>query len=107
MTNQQILEKAIAKAIDGGWLGTQDSSHVDWLKSINYYKDIQWITTDEFYPVIFNHEFCKALWGEELQTDYYVVFPDGEDYGKMWQYHLQQMVIAPNPIKYLGENLDG
>jgi len=25
--------------------------------------------------------------------------------GSLWQYHLQQMVIAPDPIKYLGENI--
>jgi hypothetical protein len=29
-----------------------------------------------------------------------------EDYGKAWQWHLQQMVIAKDPIAYLGKHID-
>ena len=65
--------------------------------------------------VIFNHDFAKALWGEP-----YVCSNCGKPLNQHhegvaghsytvseWRYHLQQMVIAPDPIKYLGEHLDG
>ncbi len=70
--------------------------------------------------LIFDHSFAKAFWGEELCTkvriregikmkrdvtaainpqilDYYAT--TGEFY--MWQYHLQQMVLEEEPLKYL------
>lgn len=64
---------------------------------------------------IFSHEFTKAFWGE---VPTYIVewallskYPLGEgrlyeDSDKLpdmpaWQYHLQQMVLEENPLKYL------
>lgn len=50
-----------------------------------------------FYGVIFTHWFAKAFWGEE---DY--ILPDGESaHLWQWQWHLQQMVLEKNPLKYL------
>lgn len=109
MTNQQILEKAIQKAIDGGW--KQPDPTVVWWRSSEG-------ITREAYGLIFNHDFAKALWGDEL-----IQYPEGDTYTVtallnptpnfcrstelfVWQYHLQQMVIAEDPIKYLGEHLD-
>ncbi len=56
--------------------------------------------------IIFNHDFAKALWGNRETKDHFggqVEFYDfgGED----WQYHLMCMVIAENPIEYLGANI--
>lgn len=62
-------------------------------------------------------ELAKALWGEEkiCLTCGSTVFTsrDSVCMGCMepkpapyWQYHLQQMVIAEDPIKYLGEHMD-
>jgi hypothetical protein len=71
--------------------------------------------------IIFNHDFAKALWGidhhmkRQRRTRY---DPEGTlrciscgvspfgDYESCWQIHLQQMVIAVDLIKYLGEHLD-
>lgn len=55
-------------------------------------------TPHSFYclNVIFNHDFAKALRGEK-KIIVGMIEP--------WKYHLQQMVIADDPIKYLGENL--
>jgi len=54
--------------------------------------------------IIFSHDFAKALWGEEelqhVNQAFSKVVKDG------WRRHLQQMVIAEDPIKYLGENLE-
>lgn len=55
--------------------------------------------------LVYNHDFAKALWGEEEHT---LHFPEGEIHRQspVWQYHLQQMVIAADPIQYLGMHLD-
>jgi hypothetical protein len=54
---------------------------------------------------IFNHEFAKALWGEEIVH----VQPDlsipGVYESPLWKQRLMDMVVAEDPIKYLGENL--
>lgn len=104
LSNQQILEKAISKAIDGGWTPTMQINRLEvglkqpW-KTHDYMTSTGWWYTVN--DLIFNHSFCKALWGEENFMRY-----DGDtlDPLKMWQYHLQQMVISEDPIKYLGEN---
>jgi hypothetical protein len=108
MTNQEILTKAIEKAITAGWsywpINYHDSEAL-WSpqQEIKYHFD----RAEEADPnggplaywanIIFNHDFAKALWGD---------WPIGSR-GKRpeWQYHLQQMVVADDPIKYLGENI--
>lgn len=93
-TNQEILAKAIQKAIDGGWNGVIFGW--EWRLGLRIYR-----THSDF---IFNHDFAKALWGEwsreELKAEYHNIYEL-----EPWQYHLQQMVIAEDPIKYLGENI--
>lgn len=65
-------------------------------------------------------ELAKALWGER-QTEFYLQDynlthsenivragggPDEEWYEHpIWMWHLQQMVIADDPIEYLGKNI--
>jgi len=66
--------------------------------------------------ILFDKEFAKALWGdrdlgewngpessEPFETKFKYKVKNSHD----WQYHLQQMVIAEDPIKYLGENING
>lgn len=120
--NKEILEKAITKAIENGWdIGLP-----------NYYigEDgvcAQFKLDGDMYPsddydslsvndIIFSHNFAKALWGEEgvpLRLYWAREYPLGsggpdEDYyeGVMWQFHLQQMVVADDAIEYLGDHLD-
>ncbi len=107
MSNQEVLERAIQKAIDGGWDMKYRGSSLWNVRELS--------VTIADYPLhnspealLFNHDFAKALWGEDLvqnldyrqsiTSDVAWVFP-------AWQYHLQQMVIADDPIKYLGENI--
>lgn len=107
MTHQQILTKAIQKAIDGGW-------YHEYISDLNWSsRDLSgWLLDLGNYPsVIFNHDFAKALFGEEepamgyrRDAGGYRVFGQPTTLG--WKYHLQQMVIADDPIKYLGEHLD-
>ncbi len=103
MTNsQQILEKAIQKAMDNGW-----RSPLPRAEMLASYID----GGDDYYqlePLIYNHDFAKALWGEEpaygWSGDVVPKKPD-ETAEPLWQYHLQRMVIADDPIEYLGENI--
>lgn len=116
LTDQQILEKAIAKAIEGGWIpfnneyqATQKPESIfTWLLDGNTY---EWNKL-AVYSFIFDRDFAKALWGEELVGGLYYMrrLTDKKaTYAKYmqsnWQYHLQTMVIADDPVLYLRENI--
>lgn len=109
MTNQEILTKAIQLAIAGGWEAA--GLNTPYARKNYTVKDIVDHFTDEATEystndIIFNHDFAKALWGEsrnltpEESTDY-----RGQWQTLDWQYHLQQMVLADDPIVYLGKHL--
>lgn len=105
MTNQEILEKAIQKAIDGGWrpinAWVSPKTNYEWREREDYggyyilckkyIHDKESESYESAEQLIFNHDFAKALWQDP-------------DYGT-WHHHLQNMVIAEDPIKYLGENV--
>lgn len=125
MTNQQILTEATQKAIDGGWQAPDKKFHVsEWgpvedgsmldnptVKLAVFFDTASSALNGSIYhasDLIFNHAFAKALWGDkfinpELRHD------NGSKVIAMtqtgWKHHLRQMVIADDPIKYLGENL--
>lgn len=121
MDNKEILEKAIQKAIDGGWVPVGGAAWCDAEGCTFHDKPTLWSAGEpEEYPrtyeIIFNHDFAKALWGEELKRIVIgAELADGEEEWGVpwnideevpnWQYHLSQMVIAPDPIKYLQENI--
>lgn len=102
MTNEQILKAAFIKAGDIGF-DTVKGADVEVSGSLvkPYDDEDVWINAE---ALIFDHSFAKAFWGEEsgliLEGDNN---PDcaGERMGKLWQYHLQQMVLEENPIQYL------
>lgn len=104
MTNQEILEKAIQKAIDGGYeiklLPLLSRGVAEMVEHLVKYPE--WIT-----HLIFNHDFAKALWSDDLvEVKAYLAW--GGDYlfqGPSYLAHLQQMVIAVDPIEYLGANI--
>jgi hypothetical protein len=103
VTNKEILTKAIQKAIDGGWRYSNGDSHE--LPQELYIYDEYGVYQD----IIFNHDFAKALWprGEYKKGEHapYGIDPNHDGIKAEWQYHLQRMVISPDPIKYLGEHL--
>ena len=115
MDNKQILEKAIQKAIGGGWEAPIDTTP-SWIELAEggYYDMLYegWLELATE-TIIFSHDFAKALWGEKRVTR-----PSFIDYkehdGELFttyrtqpndEYHLQQMVISDNPIQYLKENI--
>lgn len=108
--HQQILTKAITKAIDGGWkpriAGFADD---DWDAQMVAWFDHsheRFIYADEVWAeIIYNHDFAKALWGERIMQS---GLKDGDAHlftTFAWKAHLIKMVIADDPIKYLGENI--
>jgi len=99
VSDKNILEKAIQKAIDGGWDSEGWDARaltIDCLSTLG-----GWHTSQ----IIFNHDFAKALWGDEGTTIQGLRCSKEEGVYKFWQYHLQQMVLTEDPIKYLGDNI--
>lgn len=115
MTRQQILEKAITKAIDNGYRAENYTPKIILkpiknieIKGINFSFDA-WDDRWTLYGNIFDHDFAKALWGEEATYDMtHYVGSDGKynmNVRPAWQYHLQQLVIADDVFKYLEANI--
>ncbi|GAG85274.1 unnamed protein product, partial [marine sediment metagenome] len=70
----------------------------------------------EYYEMIFSHEFAKAFWkhlsGSKYSGEHCYKFEDyagntiSWGYYPDWQYHLQQLVLKREPLKYLEQFLD-
>jgi hypothetical protein len=121
MTNQEILTKAIQKAIDSGWddilptetwrVVTDRGLEVD-IDTVSPYTGNRIGGRYNYMEIIFNHDFAKALWdkGKTVYRAEVIESPaEGEagydEYLEAWEYHLQQMAIANDPINYLGNNI--
>jgi len=88
MTNEQILKKAIEKAVKGGYF-ISDDKIPGYLITVN---------CNHYYRLIFSHDFVKAFWGEEYR---------GSSFGiKNWEHNLQQMVLEEDKLKYIEKFLD-
>lgn len=115
MSDKEILEKAIEKAIDGGWKqdlvwihGNVKDKKQAFLDKIQVEDKWVYVGFDDYISVndiIFNHDFAKALWGKESPTATRSQNIITLGWNNGWKYHLKQMVIAGDPIKYLGDNI--
>ena len=104
MISKEILEKVIIKAEKNGYKNPLTEFKVN-----KYYE-----------LIIFSHDFAKAFWGEEvictetleppkkvghceciLSQDAYT----NCDMLEKWEYHLQQMILEKEPLKYLEQFL--
>lgn len=112
MTDEQILTKAIEKAVANKW-----SNDYDWQI---FNGELANFDHDHVWPgqLLFDHSFAKALWGDgksreyngwNLETGKPLTDAEKKKYipksPPVWQNYLQQMVVADDPIKYLGENI--
>lgn len=116
MTNQQILEKAIQKAVDGGWRFADVNPNAQGAYKMAVYPNRVefgakgWSTSISINDIIFNHQFAKALWGTDRVEGVWTHHGKNSAVSERttypaYRHHLQQMVIAPDPIVYLGEHL--
>lgn len=113
MTNEQILKKAIEKAVCGTivpeWM-IQDGLGCD--EDCNISVPDKWLKNPSI--IIFSHDFAKAFWGEkevgfatwggawEYTEDLdLLMHAKAAHLSKRWQYHLQQMVLKEEPLKYI------
>lgn len=120
MSNQEILGKAIKKAIEGGWRSPWMGELVG-IESDIITGEVFIIFQHRNLPVfkwsiagmILSHDFARSVWGDEIYAKVIWPHPDYEFdtsatslvLTPLWQYHLQQMVISDDPIKYLGDHL--
>lgn len=116
MSDREILQKAIVLAAANG---------LEYLLGLKHYPHDDYVVSDlgdgafqlgmdghvdffKYRELIFDHDFAEALWGRSYQhtCDRHYNLKDCQDHLlPAYKWHLQQMVISPNPIKYLGENL--
>ncbi|MEA3430168.1 MAG: hypothetical protein U9R08_02765 [Nanoarchaeota archaeon] len=110
MTNKEILKEAIMQAIRNGF---DDDTIFDWIgKEVEQYNIMEKGIGLE--SIIFSHDFAKAFW-KKTQTE--PKFLDLQNWmlsdeevptycGEIWQYHLQEMVLCEDPIKYLEQFIE-
>jgi len=103
MTNEEILKKAIKKAINNGW-----KEGKWWLKEFGDIDNINQVPLSEIHFLLFKHNFAKTFWGEKESEYKMKNWDDKEHYynQKDWIFHLQQMVLEKEPLKYLEKFLD-
>ena len=103
MKNEEILRKAIEKAIKNGFR---------WNHPLGLSWSL-WAISRDIYTVIFSHDFAKAFFGEEIKS----LYKTSEMRKALneeilickkpaWQLHLQQMVLEEEPLKYLEKFLE-
>lgn len=107
MKNEEILQKAIKKAKTYTY---QFYGFDNGMVMLFPEEDGAMIKLSPF-DLIFSHSFAKAFWGIELKClncgkslgvwEYQLDCGCGNREIESWQYHLQQMVLSEDPIKYL------
>ena len=93
MTDEQIIKKAIEKAVKNGY--TAYSKNIEQVKDKERFLEtiVKSILKEEsVYEIIFSHDFAKAFFGEEI-TKAWKLYD--------WQFHLSSMVLMKNKLKYL------
>jgi len=101
MTNEQILKKAIKKAVKNGFedrYSELTDYEFDLLMGLNGFEDKE---RPLYFRAIFSHDFAKTFWGN---ADFESIHGEMACY-KVWQFHLQLMVLEKDPIKYLEQFL--
>jgi len=108
MKNEEILRKAIEKAVKNGWNFNYDRNEL--LKNCKKSLESPFYEygSPRYFSIIFSHSFAKAFWGEdEYESNFSDILKPDFD-GKLeekikrgWHYHLQQLVLQENPLEYI------
>ena len=118
MKDEEILKKAIEKAIRGGYWKEQNNWN-DLALDITRLKICKsWLSDEKYLQIIFSRSFAKSFWGNETCCDICGEIPTRfvgrqpkcncgvEDFTNIkWQYHQHKMLDeiqeGRNPLKYL------
>lgn len=117
MSNQQVLKEVIEKAIERGWDPHGLADYEFWMAKTPVSElgiavslnpagglDVEIAYEDfDYHRIIFDHEFCKALWGEEFIISHKAnsIGQVGSWHEPAWRHHLSQLAIAEDRIEYL------
>lgn len=106
----QVMSDAMGKAIKNGWKGSPLIDNVkDYRKLLESKLLVDIVYGLNWYELIIlylpPHDFARALWGDEGFTTTGLKCSKHPGVSRYWQYQLQQMVIADDPVQYLGENI--
>ena len=102
MEDKEILIKSMAIAVRKGYdLGEQFFTETP--TEFYLVQDM-----DLYFSLVFDHEFAKAFWGEEIKDFEHCSDTDGNVNCPLasWKGNLQQMVLEDDPIQYLKQFLD-
>lgn len=127
MKNERIIEKAVQIALDRGWefdnldkwmwsaIRKTDTVMNNWYYILLTYNGAE--KTIDVERIIFDHDFARALFGngedsrkqgfnlvtgKPMTSEELAELPRDLE---LWKRRLQEMAIADDPIKYLGENI--
>ena len=87
----KIITKAINKAKDNGFKTQEFSIAVWWIPEQKI-----WYFEGGYESIIFNQDFAKTLWPR---------LSDDKSKVNNWSYHLKNMVVADDQLKYLSDNI--
>ena len=98
MTDNEILGKAIEKALSNNWDVMLPLIPTYALELANPDKVVQAIKSKRSVnDIIFDHSFAKAFFPKEDEHSFHK--------DDTWKYYLQQMVLEEDPLKYLEKYL--
>lgn len=103
MTKEQILVKAVEKAVKNGY--RLDTTPARLVENLDIFggRTCQWVVLG----IVLSHDFAKAFWKDEESEEGYATTRGKHGEVPMyavvrpWQWHLTQMVLEPDPIRYL------
>jgi hypothetical protein len=93
---KDILIEAVDKAIKNKYKDPDLDSN------IGFYLDGK-----NYYSIIFDKEFAKSIWGKEVKRlPFNSTHPQLGESCILWQWHIKQMLLDEEPLKYLEKNLN-
>jgi hypothetical protein len=96
MKTIDILNKSIEKAQQRGYESPFDFT----------FEKGRIIDRKNYYAIIFDKDFCKAIWGDEKKfMPYLYSHPHLGEECTLWEWHIKQMSVSNSPIQYLERNL--
>ena len=105
MNKEEILKQAIKRATKNGYRLPEAFKAIFDEIEIGYDRmDELWWRSEGYYGLIFSPDFAKAFWGEEMCDCFGGKLYEKCDKGdapEIWMFHLQEMVLAEEPLQYL------